>query len=344
MIGADVGCAFLLASVPLTAAAGMLRIEQLHVASLLFSMLVVGFSITKPIVPADVVATGAPGGGQQCAGRQQLGGVGCRSRYRRPSGAGADRIALLVDAVSYLCSAVFLGLIRAPRSQVSPPRQRRPLYRDVGDGFGLVLGNPILRPLPASSATFVFFLQFFSTLRILYLVREIGIGPATIGVIATIGAAGGLLGALLAARMAGRFGLGPIMVVGVVMSGVGALMVPLAGGPLATTLAILAFGEVLDGFGGATYNINALSLRQAITPDQLQGRINATMRFLSTSATPVGALLAGVLVGVIGVRTALAIAAVGMILAGLWVFFSPLRGLVQAPSGSSKEFVAITSR
>jgi len=76
------------------------------------------------------------------------------------------------------------------------------------------------------------------------------------------------------------------MVAGVVMSGVGALMVPLAGGTLATTLAVLAFGGALDGLGGAVYNINALSLRQAITPDHLQGTINATMRFASCRPAP----------------------------------------------------------
>jgi MFS family permease len=88
---------------------------------------------------------------------------------------------------------------------------------------------------------------------------------------------------------------------------------------------MLMLGTLLDGIGGTVYNINGLSLRQAITSDAAQGRVNAAMRFFAIGTTPISALLSGVLGEKIGVRTVLMIAGVGEMLACLWLLLSDIR-------------------
>jgi predicted MFS family arabinose efflux permease len=77
--------------------------------------------------------------------------------------------------------------------------------------------------------------------------------------------------------------------------------------------------------------VNQVSLRQAITPDGVQGRMNATMRFIVWGTMPIGALLGGFLGEVIGLRGTLVVAAVGALLTPLWVLLSPVRRLQDPP-------------
>ena len=88
---------------------------------------------------------------------------------------------------------------------------------------------------------------------------------------------------------------------------------------------------VLTSWGSVVYNVNQVSLRQAIVPLKLQGRMNATMRFLVWGTIPLGGITAGILGTVYGVGTAVTIAAFGGLLAGLWVLFSPVRKLREIP-------------
>lgn len=97
---------------------------------------------------------------------------------------------------------------------------------------------------------------------------------------------------------------------------------------------MLAAGEFLLGLARPIFNITQLSLRQGITRDRLQGRVNATMRFLMWGVTPVGALTGGLLGTVIGLRPALLVASIGVLLAFAWVAFSPVRQLREQPEPS----------
>lgn len=176
-----------------------------------------------------------------------------------------------------------------------------------------------------------FFRRMFEAIFVLYLVTELSVDPVLLGLIIAAGGPGALLGALAAVPVARRIGVGPTIVWTQVLTGVACLATPLAGGPIWVAAIILAAGEFLLGVARPMFNITQLSLRQGITPDRLQGRVNATMRFMMWGVTPFGALTGGVLGTVIGLRPALLVAAIGVLVAFAWVAFSPVRLLREQP-------------
>jgi len=121
---------------------------------------------------------------------------------------------------------------------------------------------------------------------VLYLTRILGLGPALVGVIFAVGSIGGLLGALLTTPLTRRIGYGPAIISGVVTLCVGALAFAAAQGPPAVVAPLLAFAWFLVAVGNVVNNINQVSVRQAMVPDRLQGRVSATMRFLAGGLVP----------------------------------------------------------
>lgn len=142
---------------------------------------------------------------------------------------------------------------------------------------------------------------------------------------------GFLLGALLAGRVTRRFGVGPSLVATALLFGVTRLALPPAAGPLAVVAPILAAVNLASGVGAQINAIGQISLRQAIVPDRLLGRVNASMRFIAWSTAPLGGLLGGLLGEAIGLRPTLGVAAILAFLAPLGVWFSPLRTLRELP-------------
>jgi MFS family permease len=124
-----------------------------------------------------------------------------------------------------------------------------------------------------------------------------------------------------------RFGLGPAIIGGVLLTALSDLLTPLAGGPVTVIVVMLIMGQFFFGLGWTIFNVGQVSLRQAITPDHLQGRMNATMHVVMMSLVPAGGLLGGVLGEIIGLRPALFVAVTGEILAVAWLLLSPLRSL-----------------
>jgi MFS family permease len=150
---------------------------------------------------------------------------------------------------------------------------------------------------------------------------------ALLGVVFGAMGLGFLIGALAAGRVARRYGVGPTMLGATFTNAVAALLIPLAGGALPVIVAVLAFALFLQGFGISLNGINLVSLRQAMTPTQLQGRMNATFRFLNMIAATIGALLAGWLSEAIGLRLTLVFGAFGLFIPFLRLVFSPARSL-----------------
>ncbi|MGH2425657.1 MAG: MFS transporter, partial [bacterium] len=174
-----------------------------------------------------------------------------------------------------------------------------------------------------------FFSTALFTLYILFATRDLGLTPAVIGITFSIGNVAGIVGALVAARMASKIGVGRTIVASSFISGVGLIPVALATREFALPLLVLS--GMLTSFGMPVYNINQVSLRQAITAQRLQGRMNATMRFLVWGTMPLGGLAGGALGEALGLRGAIGVAAVGGLLAFMWVLFSPVRSLRQIP-------------
>lgn len=177
---------------------------------------------------------------------------------------------------------------------------------------------------------------------VLYVVRTLGLDPALIGFIFTVGGIGFLVGAFLAGRVTGRFGVGMTIIGGVALVGLSDLLVPLAKGSLLYVVPMLVMAQFLLGLGLTIFNVNQASLRQAVVPGSLRGRATATVRFLATGLVPLGALLGGILGEVIGLRATLAVAALGELLAALWIWKSPVRTMRELPP-SIEESISGTS-
>jgi predicted MFS family arabinose efflux permease len=240
-------------------------------------------------------------------------------------------LAIALDALSYVASVISLSFIHV----AEPPTVHAtdaPIWAELREGLGVVLGNPLLRSIAGCTATSNLFGNALMALFVLYLTRELGIQPAVLGVILAAGGPGALLGAVLAGRLARWWGLGATIIGAITVSGLANLLVPLAAGPPPLVAGVLMASAFLNGLANPIYNINQVSLRQAITPDRLQGRMNASMRFLVWGTIPVGALLGGVLGETLGLRPTMLLMAVCSLLAPLWVVCSPVRHLRQQPA------------
>jgi predicted MFS family arabinose efflux permease len=124
-------------------------------------------------------------------------------------------------------------------------------------------------------------------------------------------------------------GVGPTIVASAFVGSVAALVVPLATRSTAVPL-LITFGLV-GSFANVIYNVTQVSLRQAITPERLQGRMNATMRFMVWGTIPIGSLVGGALGDAIGLRATLWVGALGGLTAVLPVLFSGVRSLRSVP-------------
>lgn len=333
LIWSDLVQGLLLLTIPVAAVAGALRIEQLYVLALVIGGINVVASVAQQsFLPSLVARTLLPAANSRLeATRSVTGIVG-------PGVGGAlvqvltAPVAIIVDAASFVVSAAILGTLRTPEPPPLPEADRPTMRAQIGEGLRAVLGHRLLRPVMACGMTHNFFRRMFEAIFILYLVNELGVEPLTLGLIVAAGGPGALLGALVAVRVARRIGVGRTIVWAQVLTGIACLATPLAGGPLWRIALVLALGEFLLGLARTLFNITQLSLRQAITPDRLQGRVNATMRFMMWGVTPLGALVGGLAGTIFGLRPTLLVAAVAVLLAFVWVAASPVGRLREQPS------------
>ena len=335
LIAADLGRALLLASIPVAALVDALRMEQLYAVGFTVGLLTVFFDVAyQSYLPALVPRERLIEGNSKFEASHslaQIAGPGLGGLLVQLLSAAT---AIALDAASYLVSAIFLAAIRTPEPR--PERHAdRSLPREIGEGLRLVVGNPLMRGIAGCTATSNLFGSALTAVYVLYATRELGLGPAQLGVTFAAFGPGGLLGAVLAARLARRFGLGPALTGSLALGSLSWLVVLFAGGPPVLAASLLATANALATVGGTVYNVNQVSLRQAITPDRLQGRMNATMRFLVWGVIPIGALLGGVIGDALGLRAAIATGAVGTLLAPLWLLLTPVYAVRRAPTLAS---------
>ncbi len=332
LIAADLARTALLAVIPVAAWLGALRMELLYVVAALAGCATVFFDVAyQSYLPALVRRDElAEGNSKLEASRSvaQIAGAGLAGGLVQLLTA---PVALLVDAASFLLSAAVLGRIRA----AEPAAMRRPATRrlraEIGEGLRVVFGNPLLRPIAACTATSNFFGSIGLAVFVLYVTRELRLAPGLVGVVFAAGNGGALLGAAVAGRVTRRCGLGTAIIGAIALGGIARLLLPLAGSLPAVALPLLVAAWALLGVG-VIYDIGQVSLRQAITPDHLLGRMNATMRFLVWGTIPLGSLAGGALGEWLGLRPTLVVGALGSLLAPLFPLLSPVRALREQPT------------
>ena len=337
LIAADIGRALLLLVIPLMALTQTLRIEYLYIVGFLLGTLELLFDVAyMSFLPSLIQRE------QLVHGNSMLQMSDSVAQVAGPGLGGAlvqlltAPLAILVDALSFLASAISIVAIRVREEPVQKV-ERRNAWGEIREGLQVVIGNPLLRAIGGCTATLNLFANALFTVYMLYCTGSLGLKPAVIGAIFAIGGLSTIAGTLLAGPAATRFGVGPMLIASPFLIGLASFLIPLAGGPPLLAVVLLVGAQVLFGIGRPIFDINQLSLRQAITPGRLQGRVNASMLFIMWGVIPIGSLLGGLLGSTIGIRQTLAVGAVGMSLAFIWVLFSPIRGLRRQPAGVTQE-------
>jgi predicted MFS family arabinose efflux permease len=334
MIAADLASVAVLASIPVAYLLGALRIEQLYVVAALAGGLALLFDVAyTSYLPSLVEREHVVEGNSKLSASESVAEIGGSALAGALVQALSAPLAVAVDALSFLASAVSLALIRKPEPRPVLTAQSN-LRREIADGLRALAAHPILRALTAAAITGVFFGNFYAALYGLYAIRELGIGPAALGLLIASGGIGSLLGAMLAAPAARRFGVGRLLIGSAALSGVLGLLIPLAAYVGAAAVAFLFVGQIAGDLVRTIYMIHALSLRQILTPDGLLGRMNASVEFLQGSAATIGVLTGGLLGQALGVQAAVWIAALGSMLAVVWLIASPVRTLPGMPTGA----------
>ncbi len=240
-------------------------------------------------------------------------------------------VAVLLDAVSFLVSAGMLLLIRKPEPAPElRPEGRQGMRAEIAEGLQVILRNPLLRGIAACTATSNFFTSLGFATFILFAVDDLHLGDAQIGLIFAMSSVGGLLGAVISGRVPARLGVGRTLEVSVFSGAIFGLLAPLA--QPATAFPLLIAAQFGFSFANPVYNVTQVSLRQSITPDRLQGRMNASMRFIVWGVMPLGSLAGGAVASVIGVRGAVAVGAAGALLAVVPLVLTPIHRLREAPA------------
>ena len=181
-----------------------------------------------------------------------------------------------------------------------------------------------------STGTSNFFTQLAFSILLVFAVRELGMSAGLIGLAFALGNVGWLLGALFSSRLQSRFGVGPISIAAMALTPVSLLLTAIA--PASFPLPFLVAAGILGGIGAVVYNIAQVSLRQAITPERMQGRMNSVMRFIVWGTIPLGALIGGALGSTVGLRETLFIGAAGSVLALVPLLLSPIRSVREIPT------------
>ncbi|MEU1280247.1 MFS transporter [Streptomyces sp. NPDC005805] len=330
MIRADAVRAVAMASVPVAGVTGVLTMTQLYVVALVTGAATVFFDVAHQsylphLLPREHLVAGN-GALETVRSSAQVTGPGLGGSLVQLLGA---HLAIVADAIGYALSALFLLGIR--RTEERPEKvPGASLRADVAEGLRFVVRHPLLRVIAAATGLGNFFTAVLMATQTVFLVRVLDLRPATIGLILSAAAVGGLAGALCAGVIGRRFGQARIIWLSVLVTGPFAVLWPLSSPGAGAALFAVASGAVF--FGSVVYNVAQVSFRQALCPPQLLGRMNATLRFLMWGTLPLGALAGGALADAFGPRAALVCCAAGFLLVPLPLLFSPLRRMRDLPA------------
>ena len=335
MIGADLGRAAILLLVPLAALLGALSLPLLIAVAAAISVLNVAFDVAyQSYLPTLVRRDELVEGNSKLTAAASVAEAASFGMGGWLVQLLTAPVAIAVDAVTFVASALFVGAIRAPEPHPAGAAgisEARPSLRsEIADGMRLIWRDGALRALVGSNAGLAFSFGVGSAAYLVYVSRVLGFSPGVLGLIFGLGGVASLVGALAAGRLA-RFPIGPVMVACFVVAAIGQALVPLAtaAGPVA--VALLVAQQFVSDPAYTVYEINQVSLRQGMVPDALLGRVNATVRVSEVGAQILGALLGGYVGDAYGARAALVVGLTGLLLAALWLFRSPVRALRRIP-------------
>ncbi len=326
LIAADIGRAFLLLSIPIAHQLDALTIELLYAVAIGMGALSLVFEIAYRSFLPTVVSRD-----QLVEGNSKLELARSGAAVAGPGIGGvliqtiSAPFALLFGTISYFFSAIIFRTLRVdepePELTLAPDGHRQTALASVAEGLRFIRRNRLLLGIAGSQVSLGMFNAMIEAIAILYMVRNLGLSPGLLGVAFAAGSIGLVLGAGLAPRLNSRFGIGPTITFGVLVAAASDLVLPVIGGPTALVIVAIALAEVFLAAGFMLFSVGQVSLRQAVTPDRLLGRMNAIMVVSSRGVIPAGALLGGVVGEFVGLREALFIAVAGEASTVLWLLY-----------------------
>ncbi|MEV4636891.1 MFS transporter [Actinoplanes sp. NPDC049548] len=321
MVWSDVGRALALGAVAVVALLGGLGLWTLLVVVFAVGALSVFFDVAYQaslvrLVERDHLLQGNSAV-EASRSAAQLGGPALAGMM---SSLVAAPLAVASSALVFVAS--FLAIARIRRHEPVPRQPDGP--RRIYQGLRFVAGNSVLRTVCLASAAFQFSFAALMTAYLLFLPRDLHLSGAVIGLALAATGPGALVGALLARNLPRRFGYGSVLVAAATIGNGVLLCLPALHGNSVSTVCTLIAANLVFGACGQLVNVTIMAVRQAVTPDFLQGRVAATITFAGMGLTPLGALAGGLLAGHLPIRTALLVAAAGMMASPVSMVLSPL--------------------
>ncbi|GAA3966684.1 MFS transporter [Streptomyces marokkonensis] len=328
MVLTDAGRALILGAAAVAGLLGWLGLPALLVVAFAVGALSVFFDVAYQASLVRLVKRD-----QLLQGNSALEGSRSAAQIGGPALGGA-LISLLSAPIAAASSAVFfalsfLSIRRIRRTESIPERSERPprVWRRIQEGLRFVVGDSSLRTVCLASAAFQFSFAAVMTVYLLFLPRELHLSGTAVGLALAATGPGALVGSMLAARLPSRFGYGAVLVTAATLGDGVFLCVPALHGSSAVTVSALLLINFVFGIAGQLVNVTVMAVRQAVTPDELQGRAAATITFVGMGTAPLGSLLGGFLAIEWGLRTSLLVMAAGMMLSPALMALSPLARL-----------------
>ncbi|HET7414413.1 MAG TPA: MFS transporter [Arthrobacter sp.] len=339
MITADLVRMVAMAAVPLLWWADVLAIWHLYVVAGVVGVATVFFDVSyQSIVPILVRREQVSDANSKLEATAQLARMGGPALGGGLLQVLSVPVLFVFETAGYLWSAVFLW---RTRDQEEPHRveDRQRLAKEIAEGLRFVVRHPLLIRIAACTALANFSANLMFTLLPILVLRHLELGAAGLAAAMSMGAVGGLLGAIATPWIAKRVGEGTIIPVAALLQAPAAALIPLSviAGSDWLALAFLVAAEFGISFSALAYNIMQVSMRQRVCPPRLLGRMNASIRFLVWGVIPLSALLSGYLGGAIGVVPTMWISVAGGLLAAVPVLFSPLTGMRTLPDSQQPE-------
>jgi MFS family permease len=304
MVLSDVARAALVFSVPLAAWFAHLGIAQLYVVA----ALVGGFSALFELAD-NAYLPALIGRERLIEGNSRLQATDSVAEIGGPALAGVliqwltAPVTLLIDAASYVVSALLLASIRSKEVRESDPTAPS-LVDDIRIGARAGFGHPVVGPTFWSFAIGDLANGFFMALYMLYALQTLRLDVATVGIVIGLGGVSALAGAFVASTVSGRLGLGRAMIVTLAVGKVAGLFVALAALAPAFGVAWLSASQLLGDGAMVAFLILANSYRQAVLPLDVMARANGLLQVMTGVLLPLGALIAGGLAAATSVTSA----------------------------------------
>jgi MFS family permease len=328
MIFSNLARGAILLLIPLLYIMGELRIEYLYVSVFLIGLLDVSFDLAYFAYLPSLIKRDQLNEGnsklQATASIANVGGGGIAGIIIQTFTA---PIAIFIDAMSYLVSAISILIIKKKEEPPLIEKSQQSIWKEIREGLSLVFSNPYISKMAGEAGTYNLLSNIISTVFIIYAVEEIKLQPGILGIILASGGAGAFVGSFFAVRITEKLEIGPAIIWGTVVACFAPMILLMVHEASLFGSILLILSYILSGFGVAICNVNIITIRQSVTPDNMLSKVNASYRLIGYGGIPIGSFLGGYFGEVLGLYPALMIGVFGMPLCILWLWFSPMKTL-----------------